>query len=96
MTLKYVVLCTELYCNPSSECDVNPASALPKWLIAHDLLNTSHCGVFFGHSELQKMRPTNVCPEPEWLPDACLGSMRQKSKKVFDECQLFFEETGTR
>ncbi|CAL8472205.1 g11747 [Coccomyxa elongata] len=45
-------------------------------------------------SELQKMRPQNACPEPEWLPDACLGSMRQKSKKVFDECQLFFEETG--
>ncbi|KAK9905539.1 hypothetical protein WJX75_001781 [Coccomyxa subellipsoidea] len=45
-------------------------------------------------SELQQVRPGNVCPEPEWLPDDCLGSMRQKSKKTFDGCQLFFEETG--
>lgn len=45
-------------------------------------------------SELQKVRPGNVCPEPDWLPAECLGSLRQKSKKVFDGCQRFFEETG--
>ncbi len=51
-------------------------------------------GVSLRRSELQKVRPGNVCPEPEWLPEECLGSMRQKSKKTFDGCQLFFEETG--
>lgn len=45
-------------------------------------------------SELAQQRPQNGCPEREWLPEECIGSLREKSKKVFDHCELFFSETG--
>ena len=45
-------------------------------------------------SELATQQPQNSCPEREWLPEECIGSLREKSKKVFDHCQLFFSETG--
>ena len=45
-------------------------------------------------SELAVQQPQNSCPEREWLPEECIGSLREKSKKVFDHCQLFFSETG--
>ena len=45
-------------------------------------------------SELAIQQPQNSCPEREWLPEECIGSLREKSKKVFDHCQLFFSETG--
>jgi hypothetical protein len=45
-------------------------------------------------SELQQKQPHNVCPEREWLPEECIGSLREKSKKVYDHCELFFSETG--
>ncbi|CAK0783334.1 hypothetical protein CVIRNUC_006533 [Coccomyxa viridis] len=60
---------------------------------------TSPSGLTFVHpplnaSELATQQPQNSCPEREWLPEECIGSLREKSKKVFDHCQLFFSETG--
>ncbi len=45
-------------------------------------------------SELARTQPQNGCPEREWLPEECIGSLREKSKKVYDHCELFFQETG--
>ena len=45
-------------------------------------------------SELARTQPQNGCPEREWLPEECVGSLREKSKKVYDHCEVFFAETG--
>ncbi|CAL5220761.1 g2825 [Coccomyxa viridis] len=60
---------------------------------------SSTAGMGFAHpplnaSELARTQPQNGCPEREWLPEECIGSLREKSKKVYDHCELFFQETG--